>query len=222
MTIVIISLVCNIMLAKYGAQSPYGADIPIAIIGIESKVFTVVINIVVGIVLGCQPILGYNLGAAKYDRVRKVYRNILLCTVVIGLVFTLLFELAPRAVVGIFGEPTNPEIDPAMYWEFGEKTFRIFLMLVTFTCTIKMTSIFFQAVGKPVFAMISSLIRDIVCFIPLICVLPLFFEIDGILYAAPCADFLAMIVAASLTIVYFKKLPKVAKEEVREGKESKE
>jgi putative MATE family efflux protein len=208
MTIVIISLVCNIMLAKYGAQSPYGADIPIAIIGIESKVFTVVINIVVGIVLGCQPILGYNLGAAKYDRVRKVYRNILLCTVVIGLVFTLLFELAPRAVVGIFGEPTNPEIDPAMYWEFGEKTFRIFLMLVTFTCTIKMTSIFFQAVGKPVFAMISSLIRDIVCFIPLICVLPLFFEIDGILYAAPCADFLAMIVAASLTIVYFKKLPK--------------
>lgn len=56
MTIVIISLVCNIMLAKYGAISHYGVDIPIAIIGIESKVFTVVINLVVGIVLGCQPI----------------------------------------------------------------------------------------------------------------------------------------------------------------------
>ena len=52
MTIVIISLVCNIMLAKYGAMSQYGVDIPIAIIGIESKVFTVVINLVVGIVLG--------------------------------------------------------------------------------------------------------------------------------------------------------------------------
>lgn len=50
MTIVIISLVCNIMLAKYGAMSHYGVDIPIAIIGIESKVFTVVINLVVGIV----------------------------------------------------------------------------------------------------------------------------------------------------------------------------
>lgn len=57
MTIVIISLVCNIMLAKYGAQSRYGVDIPIAIIGIESKVFTVVINLIVGIVLGCQPLL---------------------------------------------------------------------------------------------------------------------------------------------------------------------
>lgn len=62
MTIVIISLVCNIMLAKYGAMSRYGVDIPIAIIGIESKVFTVIINIVVGIVLGCQPIIGYNMG----------------------------------------------------------------------------------------------------------------------------------------------------------------
>ena len=99
MTIVIISLVCNIMLAKYGAQSRYGVDIPIAIIGIESKVFTVVINLVVGIVLGCQPIIGYNIGAKKYGRVKKLYRSILFCTILIGVVSTLLFELAPRAVV---------------------------------------------------------------------------------------------------------------------------
>jgi Na+-driven multidrug efflux pump len=205
MTIVIISLVCNIMLAKYGAESKYGVDIPIAIIGIESKVFTVVINIVVGIVLGCQPILGYNLGAGKFDRVKKLYRNILASTVIIALAFTLLFELAPNAVVGIFGQPTNIP-NPDDYWEFGQKTFRIFLMLVTFTCCIKMTSIFFQAVGKPVCAIISSLIRDIVCFIPLIIILPMFFGIEGILYAAPAADFIAMIVASALTIVYFRNL----------------
>jgi Na+-driven multidrug efflux pump len=193
------------MLAKYGAQSQYGVDIPIAIIGIESKVFTVVINIVVGIVLGCQPILGYNLGAKNYDRVKKLYKYILLCTIVIALAFTLLFELAPDAVVGIFGKPSNIP-NPDDYWEFGRKTFRIFLSLVVFTCTIKMTSIFFQAVGKPIFAIIASMIRDIVCFIPLIIILPLRFKIDGILYAAPCADFIAMIVAATLTIVYFRSL----------------
>jgi Na+-driven multidrug efflux pump len=71
-----------------------------------------------------------------------------------------------------------------------------------------MTSIFFQAVGKPIRAIISSMIRDIVCFIPLIIVLPIYFGIDGILYAAPCADFIAMIVAAILTITYFKSLGK--------------
>ncbi|MBQ8506900.1 MAG: cytidylate kinase family protein [Clostridia bacterium] len=206
MTIVAISLVCNIMLAKYGAQSKYGADIPIAIIGIESKVFTVIINIVVGIVLGCQPIISYNMGAKKYGRVKQLYKLILCCTIIIGLASTLLFELAPEAVVGIFGTPTNIP-NPADYWEFGTKTFRIFLVLVTFTCIVKMSSIFFQAVGKPVHAVISSMIRDIVCFIPLVILLPRFFGVEGILFAAPAADLIAMIVAASLTVAFLRRLP---------------
>lgn len=205
MTIVIISLVCNIMLAKYGAMSQYGIDIPIAIIGIESKVFTVVVNLVVGIVLGCQPIISYNMGARNYDRVKKLYRNILLCTIVIGAASTLLFELAPRTVVGMFGAPTNIP-NPEDYWSFGEKTFRIFLSLVTFTCFIKMTSIFFQAVGKPIRAVVASMIRDLVCFIPLIVILPGFFGIEGILLAAPAADFIAMIVSMVLTITFMRSL----------------
>ena len=210
MTIVVIAVSCNIMLAKYGAASKYGADIPIAIIGIESKVFTVVINLVVGIALGCQPIISYNMGAKKYDRVKELYRKILLCTIVIGLGATLLFELAPRAVVGLFGQPTNIP-NPAEYWEFGEKTFRIFLMLVTFTCIVKITSIFFQAVGKPVRAVIASMIRDILCFTPLIIVLPLFMGIDGILYAAPIADLIALLVSTGLTVSFMKGLRHTAK-----------
>lgn len=215
MTIVIISLVCNIMLAKYGAMSQYGVDIPIAIIGIESKVFTVVINLVVGIVLGCQPIIGYNIGAKNYARVRQLYKSILMCTVIIGVISTLLFELAPQAVAGIFGKPTNIP-NPGDYWVFAEKTFRIFLSLVTFTCIIKMTSIFFQAVGKPVQAVISSMIRDIVCFIPLILILPMFLGIEGILFAAPVADFIAMVVAASLTVSFLKSLNSNYAEKERE------
>lgn len=205
MTIVIISLVCNIMLAKYGAVSQYGVDIPIAIIGIESKVFTVVINLVVGIVLGCQPIISYNMGAKQYDRIKELYRKILLCTAVISIASMLLFELAPRAVVGMFGTPTNIP-NPEDYWTFGTLTFRIFLSLVTFTCTIKMTSIFFQAVGKPIRAVVASMIRDIFCFIPLIIILPRLFGIEGILFAAPSADLIAMIVAAVLTVTFMRTL----------------
>ena len=205
MAIVIISLVCNIMLAKYGAVSQYGVDIPIAIIGIESKVFTVVINLVVGIVLGCQPIIGYNMGAQNYGRVRKLYFSILTCTLVIGLASTALFEFAPRAVVGIFGNPTNIP-NPDDYWIFAEKTFRIFLSLVVLTCTIKMTSIFFQASGKPVQAVLASLIRDIICFIPLILILPVFFGIEGILFAAPIADFVAAIVVIVLTVSFMRSI----------------
>lgn len=205
MTIVVISLVCNIMLAKYGEMSKYGVDIPIAVIGIESKVFTVVINIVVGIVLGCQPIIGYNMGAKNFGRVKKLYRSILFCTLGVGAVATLLFELAPDAVVGIFGQPTNIP-NPDDYWEFARKTFRIFLSLVIFTCTIKMSSIFFQAAGKPIFAVLASLLRDIVCFIPLICILPKRFGIEGILFAAPLADLIAMLFTVMMSAVFFWKL----------------
>lgn len=215
MTIVIISLACNILLAKYGAVSQYGVDIPIAIIGIESKVFTVVINLVVGIVLGCQPIISYNMGARNYDRVRELYRKILLCTIAIGLASTALFELAPDMVVGMFGTPTNIP-NPEDYWVFGEKCFRIFLCLVTFTCIIKMTSIFFQAVGKPVRAVIASMIRDIVCFIPLIILYPAVFGgVEAILFAAPSADFLAMIVATALTVSFFRTLKDAPAKEMK-------
>ena len=210
-TIVIISLVCNIMLAKYGATSVYGVNIPIALIGVESKVFTVVINIVVGIVLGCQPIIGYNMGARNYSRLKKLYLYILSSTVIVGLVFTVLFEAAPNAVVSIFGSPDPNQVDPERYWEFGRKLFRIFLMLVTFTSTIKMSSIFFQALGKPVFAIIASLVRDIVCFVPLVCTLPIAMGIDGCLWAAPIADGIAIIVTAVLTILLFKDINKMAK-----------
>lgn len=204
-TIVVISLVCNMMLAKYGAASKYGIDIPIAAIGIESKVFTVVINLVVGIVLGCQPIIGYNYGAKNYGRVKRLYLLIAAATVTIGLAATVVFEFFPRAVVGLFGTPTNVP-NPEDYWEFAEKTFRIFLALIVFTCMVKMTSIFFQAVGKSGRAVIASLTRDILCFIPLAIALPHFFGIDGVLLAAPAADFAAMAVTAILTIGFLRSM----------------
>ena len=198
----IISVLGNAMLAKYGAASEYGADIPIAVIGIENKVFTVVINLVVGIVLGCQPVIGYNVGAGNRKRVKALYRNILLCTIVISAAATLVFELAPRAVVSLFGTPENIP-NPEDYWTFAEKTFRIYLSLLVFTCFIKMSSIFFQAAGMPVRAVIASMVRDIICFVPLTVILPLYMGIDGILWAAPASDAVSVIVALGLTVSFF-------------------
>lgn len=203
MSIVVISLVCNIVLFKYGSLSKYGPDIPISVISVETKVFTVIINIVVGIVLGGQPIVGYNMGAQKFDRVKQTYRDILIATLFVGLVATLIIEIFPKAVVSIFGNGDE------LYFEFAIMTFRIFLSLVTLTCFIKMTSIFFQAVGHPIKAAAVSLSRDIVCFVPLVTTLPLAFGIQGALYAAPAADIIAGIVAAVLTVVFFRKLKNV-------------
>lgn len=200
MSIVIISVVCNMMLVKYGMLSAYGPDIPISVISIETKVFTIIINIVVGIILGAQPILGYNYGAKKYQRVKETYKLVLMLTLAVGIISTTIFELAPQVVVGIFGEG-----DP-LYNEFAYMTFRIFLSLVTFTCIIKMTAIFFQAVESPVKAAIVSLTRDIVCFVPLVIILPKIWGIKGILFAAPIADLIGIIVTGYMTLAFFKTL----------------
>ncbi len=204
-TLLIITVLSNAILVQYGSISHYGADIPIAVMGIAAKVLTIVINLVVGIVLGCQPIISYNMGAMKYDRVRRLYRYIMACTITIGLLFTLLFQLAPDFVIGLFGAPTNIP-NPEDYWLFATKTFRIYLMLITCTCIIKMNSIFFQAAGSPVFALVSSVVRDIACFAPLIVILPRFMGIDGMLYAAPISDLIAILVTAFFTRSFLKSL----------------
>ncbi len=208
LAIVFVTVLCNVQLAKYGALSEYGADIPIAIIGIQSKIFTIVINLVVGIVLGCQPIISYNMGARNYDRVKELYRKITVCSLMIGVAFTILFELAPNFVVGLFGAPSNIP-NPEDYWAFGEKTLRIFLSMCSVSCLVKMNSIFFQAVGKPVQAVIASMIRDVVCFVPLIIVLPrLFANVEAILYAAPISDVISLIVLVFLATSFMKSLGK--------------
>jgi putative MATE family efflux protein len=200
MSIVIISLVCNIMLVKYGRMSDYGPDIPIAVIGIAMKVFTIVINIVVGIILGGQPILGYNYGAKRYDRVKETFCLVLISTVIVGIISTLIFELCPQIVINLFGVQTE------LYDEFAQMTFRTFLSLITFTCVIKMSSIFFQAVGQPVKAAIISLTRDIVCFVPLVIFLPMAMGIKGTLWAAPAADIIGIIITVYFITGFFKSL----------------
>lgn len=204
-SIVVISLVCNIMLAKYGAMSKYGIDIPIASIGICMKVFSIVINIVVGIILGAQPILGYNYGAKKIDRVKETFKIVCLSSLIVGLIATVIFEACPEVVIRMFG--TSDEL----YMEFAISTFRIFLMLVSMTCLIKMISIFFQAVGEPLKAAAVSLSRDIVFFVPLVIILPKFYGVLGSLWAAPIADLISIIFSGILVAAFFKKLSNIEK-----------
>ena len=211
MAIVVLTLVCNMTLAKYGALSIYGPDIPISVFSIQTKVYTIVCNIVTGVVLGGQPIFGYNYGAGNMQRVRQAYGLVLKTTLIVGISAVLLFELWPQGVISIFGSGN------ALYQEFAVKTFRIYLSLTVVTCMVKMSAIFFQSIGKSAQAMIASLVRDIVCFTPLALILPAVLErseagsgIHGILYAAPISDLVALIVIVALTVPFFRNLKKEA------------
>lgn len=207
--IVVTSLVCNMTLAKYGPLSIYGPDIPISVFSVQTKVYTIVLNIVTGIVLGGQPIFGYNYGAKRLDRVKETYTLVLKYILIVGAIATIIFQFWPELVIGIFGSGDS------LYQEFAVKTFRIYLAFMTGTCLVKMAAIFFQSIGKSIQAVIASLVRDIICFTPLAIFLPQILEgeesgtgINGILFAAPIADVVAIVVIIGLTVSFFRELNK--------------
>ena len=203
--IVIMNLLCNVMLFKFGSLSIYGSDIPISVFSIQTKVFTIVTNIAVGITLGGQPILGYNYGAGKMDRVRQTYKLIFLASVSVGVVASLIFIIRPQLIISLFGKQNE------LYMDFAVKSFRIFLSLIFVTCFIKLSAIFFQSIGKPVQSMLTSLIRDLFCFVIFTIVLCNVFEkaspgngIYGILIASPLSDIVSGTIIGILTIKFFK------------------
>lgn len=206
-SLVVMTLLSNVMLFQYGALSVYGSDIPISVFSIQTKVYTIVNNIAVGIALGGQPILGYNYGAKRMDRVRECYRKILLSSLTVGVVATAVFLFAPKLVIGIFGKQND------LYMDFAVKSFRIFLSLCFVTTFIKISSIFFQSIGKPTQSMLASLVRDLFCFVSFTILLCNLMErsqpgtgIYGILWASPLSDLIAGTVIAILTVRFFKTL----------------
>ena len=208
-SIVVVSLVCNMILFRYGELSVYGPDIPISVFSIQTKVYTIVCYIVTGIVLGGQPIFGYNYGARKMERVRETYRLVLISSLLVGALATLIFELCPQMIINLFGGGN------ALYQEFATRTFRIYLSLCSITCLVKLTAVFFQSIGKSIHAVVASMVRDIICFTPLAIGLPYLLEqrspgsgIQGILYAAPIADAVALLVIIVLTVSFFRTLEK--------------
>jgi len=206
--IVIITIVSMNMLAKYGANSKYGVNDPQAIIGVVMKVFSIPVNIAVGVASGAQPIVSYNYGAQNYKKVKSVFALVMGWVVGIGVVFTLLFQLIPVPIVKIFGSDSQK---PDLYLEFGEKAVRTYLMLILFTLVQKSSSIFLQSVESPVKSVCLSLIRDVVVFVPATLILPISLGIDGILWAAPIADVFGLILSLIFIFAEYRKMSKATK-----------
>ena len=185
----IVQIVLNNILRYYGGLSVYGSDIPIACVGVISKVNQVFMAICIGISQGCQPIWGFNYGAKKYDRVRLAYRYSVIACTAIATVFFLCFQLFPHQIVSIFGTGSD------LYFQFAERYLKIF-MFMTFANGIQpMSSGFFTSIGKAKLGIVMSLTRQVLFLMPLIVVFSLIMGIDGVMYAGPIADAAAFVLA---------------------------
>ena len=197
----------NNMLRKYGAmdavfsQEQY-AQIPMAVVGIVMKFFQIVISIVVGMAAGCIPIVGFNMGAGKSNRVKELFTKLLIAESLVGAVALILVEFFPRQLIGIFGAAN----ESAYYTDFAIKAFRVYLCMMIFACVNKACFIFLQAMGKAAASTALSMIREIVFGVGFALLLPLFFGLDGVLYSMPVSDFLTFLVALVLIIVTYREL----------------
>ena len=197
----------NNMIRKYGAVDPvFGQDqyaqIPMAVVGIVMKFFQIVIFIVVGMAAGCIPLVGFNMGACKKDRVKELFKKLLIAEATVGLVAVVIVELFPQQLINIFGAAN----ESAYYTEFAIKLFRIYLCMMILACVNKACFIFLQAMGKAMESTVLSMIREIVFGVGFALLLPLFFGLDGVLYSMPLSDALTFVIASFLIIRTYKQL----------------
>lgn len=195
-------IIMNNTLTYYGALSEYGSEIPLACVGVISKVNIVVIGFAVGVSQGCQPIYGFNYGAKIYDRVIKTLKT---ATVIVTAMMTaafICFQLFPRQIISIFGQ------EDELYFTFAIRYFRIFMFTTCINGIIPLTSNFFTSIGKATRGIFLSLTRQVIFLIPLILIFPIFLGIDGVMYAGPIADTAAVIVAGCLVFPELRRMKK--------------
>lgn len=199
LAMMVVQIVMNKSLKHYGSLSAYGESIPIACVGIITKVNQVFMAFIVGISQGLQPIVSYNYGAGHYQRVRSAYLRALSYGMALSVGAFLLFQLVPHQIISIFGEGSEE------YFKFAENYFRIFLFFTFLNFLQPISSNFFTAIGKPKRGIFLSLTRQIIFLLPLLLILPLLTGIDGIMYAGPVADLMAGIAAVSMAVVELKR-----------------
>lgn len=200
LAITAVQVVLNNSLTYYGTLSSYGEDIPLAACGIVMKTNAILLSIIIGLSQGVQPIIGYNFGVRKYDRVKQAYRLAIQWNLVVSAIGFILFQFFPRPIISLFGsgEP--------LYFEFAVLFMRTFLFMVAVNGIQLLSSNFFTAIGKAMKGLLLSLTRQVFFLIPLILILPLRFGIFGVLLAAPVADFAAFVVSAALVRREFGRL----------------
>ena len=189
----------NNMIQKYGAMDeifsqPQFAQIPMAVVGIVMKFFQIVISVSIGIAAGCIPVVGYNIGANRSDRVRALFTRLLSAEAAVGLVALLIVELMPRQLIAVFGAAN----ESVYYTRFAVKAFRTYLCMMALATVNKGTFIFLQAMGKALESTVLSMVREVVFGVGFALLLPRFFGLDGVLYSMPVSDVLTFLISAAL------------------------
>ncbi|WP_286033011.1 MATE family efflux transporter [Brachyspira pilosicoli] len=190
-----VQITMNNVLSYYGNQSIYGGNIPLAVSGIIIKINMIIMAFIIGTGQGSQPIIGFNYGARNYKRVIDTYKLSVFITTMMAIIASILFQLFPRQIVSMFGDGSE------LYFSFAEEYMRIYMLFMVVNGVQPVTGSFFTSIGKAFKGAFIAMTRQIIFLLPLIIILPKIFGIDGVMYAGPIADAMALIV----TILFIRR-----------------
>ncbi len=198
------SCACVVVILINNAMRNHGGDLSIGAYGIVNRVAFIFVMVVMGLNQGMQPIVGYNYGAGKYDRVIKVlWMTVGWATLIMSAGFAV-SELFPYAVVRLFvsedgGGDAIALIDMAAH---GLKIIMMMFPVVGFQIVV---GNFFQFIGKAKRAILMSVTRQMLFIVPLLLVLPNRWGTDGVWYSMPIADGVSVLLAAVLLVLQLRK-----------------
>lgn len=189
-----------IALVYNGQLGKYGGDTAISAYAIISSIMTFIIMPASGISQGIQPIIGYNYSTGNAHRVKQTLWQAAGLSIAITVVIWGVVEVFPAWIIGAFGGGTE-------LLSMGIPALRINFIVTPILGFVMLATTFFQSIGKPTASSVITLIRQVVSLVPFIYVLPLFLELNGIFFAQPISDILALVLSIVLIKREFKLLP---------------
>ena len=205
-TVLVLFIFMNNMMTKLGVKSEFGADIPLSVYGIISKVNSLYISTVIGISIGAQPIIGYNYGAGNTKRVGEVLKKVIITNLTIGIIFNIIFILFPTQIANMFIATSDPTYH--LFIKFANIMCRSFMLVCGLNALEMTTSVLLQSLGKVFKATLLAFTRQIILLIPISLILSLALNkgIYGVLYAGLISDSLTFILAIFIFNSEYKKL----------------
>lgn len=179
----------------------FGGDMAVGAYGIANSIAMIFVMFVIGLNQGMQPIAGYNYGAQQHDRMMRVVKLSIITAVCIMLTGWSLAMFAPYHCARMF--TTDPELIKGSI-----KAIHIIMMMFPLIGSQMVITNFFQCIGKVKISIFLSLSRQLLFLLPLLAILPNFYGIDGVWASMPTSDFIAVVVAVTIMLVFLRRFKK--------------
>ena len=189
------------------ALKTYGSDLAIGAMTVISSLNIIFMMPIFGINQGCQPIIGFNYGAKKYERAKEAFKYATIAACVICIIGFISIQCFPTQIISLFNN------DPKLT-TLAIKGIRIYLLMMPVVGINIVATSYYQSIGKAKISMFVSLLRQVILLIPFTIILPKFIGLDGVWAAGACADSLSVIITLILLKKEFKQLDKMQLEKI--------